>query len=828
MAVLPPHAQSTDQVWATQQSQEDGLSQAEAARRLAAEGENALPESKRSPFALVVKQLKSIFVWILAFALVLSIALPVLEAEHALGLSDFVDAIVIAGILVMNTALGVFQEARAEKAIAQLASFAAPRANVLREGTATEVPATEVVRGDVLVLSAGDRIPTDARVTTHSGLRVDESALTGESLPVPKQADAVPADAAVADQKSMVFAGTLVTAGSCQAVVTAIGRHTEVGHLAGLLQSAEPPPTPLELQLQRLARLLAIVAAVAVVIIMVVGTLRGMPTGELLLVAVSLGVSMVPEGLPAVVTVCFAVGARHMAQQGALVRRLDALETLGSVSVLCTDKTGTLTENRMTVVEHWAADARVLAQVGASCNRASDGSHGAPTETALLRFAEEQKAKRLAIDSEPVPFSSAVKYMATTHAGRTFYKGAPERLLELTGDDGSVRERVDAMASRGRRVLAAAVAEPNATPQIVGLFGLEDPPREGVSGAVASARSAGVRTVMITGDHQGTAKAIAERVGIEPTVAEGRQLDGCDDAEIERWVASRSVFARVSPEHKVQLCSALQRGGAVVAMTGDGVNDAPALKTAHVGVAMGGRGTDVAREAASIVLADDHYATLVGAIAEGRRSHDNIRRFTLFLLRANFDELLLVIVTFALALPIPYLPVHILWINLLTDGLPALALTAEPAEPDIMERPPRPPDEHLLAGEGPGLVVATLISFAGALAIYLGVLNATEDLPLARTATLTFAVVLELALAFSVRTHAPTWTRPLRSSPWLVAASAAVLVLHVILVYSPLGTLLHLVPLPAWVWAPILGLAAILFLTLELTKPLLRRTQMPR
>ncbi len=814
-----PHAEPAEQVADTLGASEAGLSSAEAAERLREHGPNTLPRARTSPLAFVGHQLQSVFVWILMAALVLSIVLPIVEATHQLSATDFIDAFVIGGILVLNTLLGAVQEARAERSIAVLAKMSAPRALVLRDGAAHHVASRDMVPGDRVLLEAGDRVPADLRLLSATSLQVDESALTGESSPVDKGIEPVAEGADLGDRSSMAWSGTLVTHGSGVGIVTHTGTHTEVGRLAGLLQASKAPPTPLEGQLQRLARALALVALVSVVLVAGVGALQQLPLGELLLVSVSLGVSMVPEGLPAVVTVCFAVAARRMVEHGALVRRLDALETLGSVTVLCSDKTGTLTENRMTVVETWGDDEALLAEIGISCNHAADATHGDPTELALLRFAEEHGARRRPIDDEPVPFSSEIKYMTTRHGADLYTKGAPERVASLAGSPPEVLAAADDMARRGRRVLAAARATGEGPLEVVGLFGLEDPPRAGAPEAVAVAARAGVRTVMITGDHAGTAAAIAARVGLPvDEVTTGAQIDGLDDAALQARVQSCSVFARVSPEHKVRLCRALQAGGEVVSMTGDGVNDAPALKAAHVGVAMGGRGTDVAREAASIVLADDHYATLVAAIAEGRRSHDNIRRFVLFLLRANFDELLLVLAAFALGLPVPYLPVHILWINLLTDGLPALALTAEPGEADLMDRPPRPPKEHLLEREWFGLAVATLLGFAGAFAVYVGVLWQYDDLPLARSAALSFAVVLELLMAFSARSALPAWRVKWASNPYLLAACGGVLALHLLLLYTPLGVLLHLLPIGLELWAGILALALAIFFGFEATK----------
>lgn len=419
------HARSAEDAFVALQAGPDGLDATRVAVRREAFGPNLLPERRPSPWAFVAHQLRSVFVWILAAALALSVAVPVLEAERTLGPGDFVDAFVIAGILVLNTLLGAVQEARAERSIAELRSLSSPRTLVRREGRATKVPSQELVPGDVVLLEAGDRVSADLRLVQARSLQVDESALTGESLPVDKHTDAVQADAVVAEQGCMVFAGTLVTGGSGEGLVAHTGARTQVGRLAGLLAASSPPSTPLERQLQRLARVLAIGAGLAVLLVLGVGALRGMPLGELLLVAVSLGVSMVPEGLPAVVTVCFAVGARRMARAGALVRRLDALETLGSVTVLCSDKTGTLTENRMAVVETWGDDLELLAVIGASCNHAPDATHGDPTEVALVRHALDRGVQRLPIDAEPVPFSSERKLMTTVHGGRSFTKGAP-------------------------------------------------------------------------------------------------------------------------------------------------------------------------------------------------------------------------------------------------------------------------------------------------------------------------------------------------------------------------------------------------------------------
>jgi len=799
-------------------SPDHGLSDEQAALRLERDGPNALPAQTRSWLALVASQFQDVLVYVLLAALALAAIMPFFEAEP-LEPGSFVDAAVIAGILVLNAALGVVQEYRAEAAIAALQAMSSPHARVRRAGRELSIPSEELVVGDRVLLDAGDRISADGRLITSTFLEVDESALTGESVPVSKSEDPVAASAVLAERGCMVHAGTLVTRGSAEAVVTATGTRSQVGRIAGLVATAVLPTTPLQEQLARLGRMLGLVAIVLVVVVVAVGLLMQMEVLELLLLGVSLAVSTVPEGLPAVVTVCFALGVQRMVRHKALVRRLDALETLGAVSVIATDKTGTLTENRMTVVQHvlfGQADVQELARLGASCNHAELPELGDPTELALLGFAQEVGAERLPIDEEVVPFTSVNKYMRTRHGQMEALKGAPERILEIVDapDEDAVLDAARELASQGLRVLGVAAVQ-DGQARVVGLVGMEDPPRDGVAEALSQARTAGIRTVVVTGDHVVTARAIAERVGLVGQAREGRELDALGPDELRALVRQTTVFARVSPEHKVAICRALQAEGHVVAMTGDGVNDAPALKAAHVGVAMGERGTEVAREAASIVLADDHYATIVRAVAEGRRIHDNVRRFVLFLLRANFDEILLILTTLVLGWPLPFLPIQILWINLMTDGLPALALAAEQAEPDVMERPPRPPTQHLLHGEIFRLTSAAFLGFGAALGFFAWQLQVAPDESTARSATLTLVILLELLLALSSRTRLPLWRIDPLSNRWLLAAIGGVLGVHIVLLYTPLGALFHLVPIDAMSWGVAIVVALGVLFTFE-------------
>jgi Ca2+-transporting ATPase len=798
-----------------------GLSSAEAARRLEEYGPNELPEPRGRIWRLIVRQFDNVLVYILLAALGLSVAIAL--TEEGAGLGRFLDAIVIGAILVLNFVFGFAQEFAAERSIAALRKMSATEARVRRDGRLQPVPAREIVPGDVVLLEAGARVPADGKLLSATHLRVDESALTGESLEVKKEPGAVAEDATLSERTDRLFSGSLVTRGSAEMEVDATGGRSEMGQIAAAVGATEIPETPLQKRLERLGRILGLVALTLTAVIVVVGMTRDIPMLEVLLVGVSLAVSAVPEGLPAVVTVCFAIGVRQMVQKQALVRRLDSLETLGAVTVICADKTGTLTENRMSVVRTWAApesDEEELAQIAASCNRAELPNLGEPTELALLRWADDENdVERLPIDDEQIPFTSESRCMQTRHGDRVFLKGAPEVVAERSADAAELLAQAKAFAEDGLRVLAAARVEDSQVVP-VGLWGMSDPPRRGAKEAIEAAKTAGIRTVMITGDAPQTAASIARDVGLraEPILTGGELAALPPDQRASR-IRETNVFARVEPLHKLEILQALQEGGDVVAMTGDGVNDAPALRGAHVGIAMGLRGTDVARGAASIVLADDHYATIVAAIAEGRRIHDNIRRFVLYLLRANFDELLLILASFVAGLPLPLLPVHILWINLMTDGPPALALATEKAERDLMKRPPRPRDSGLLEGEWGRLVWTTLIAFGATLAYFVVQLN--RDLPIAevRTGTLTLAVIFELFLAFSSRTSVPLWqSRPWRNM-WLVGACAAVLVAQVALIYTPpLRTAFHLVPLALEDWLIIGPLAVLMIIPVELWK----------
>jgi Ca2+-transporting ATPase len=667
-------------------------------------------------------------------------------------IGDPQDAAAIVVIVLLNAVIGAVQEYRAESAVAALREMAAPEARVRREGHIRTIPATEVVPGDILLLEAGGIVAADLRLLETADLRLDESALTGESEAVGKITEALTdADLPVADRRNMTFKGTLVAGGRGTGMVVATGMDTEIGRIATLLHKDEMPRTPLQRRLTRFGQRLALAVLVVCVIVFGAGLLRGEPVILMFLTAVTLAVAAIPEALPAVVTISLAFGARTMSRHHALIRRLPAVETLGSVTYICSDKTGTLTENRMRVDALFADDTHsatlpepatagltwlLLGKAMALNNdvhsQPADGASGDPTEVPLYEAARAAGYDKDALERalprlDELPFDAERKCMTTLHRDgdgiTAFIKGAPEEILarcvnRLTAggtadlDAQGLLAEAERLAAEGYRVLAfatrslprlAETPDPRTMEQelgFLGLVGLIDPPRAEAHAAVKLCRSAGITPVMITGDHPGTARAIAMRLGIAQeadSVLTGRELERLSSEELQAQVAHTRVFARVNPEQKIRIVQSLQARGEYVAMTGDGVNDAPALKRAEIGIAMGRKGTDVAREAADMVLLDDNFATIVMAVAEGRRIFDNIRKFVKYTMTSNAGEIWTLFLAPFLGLPLPLLPIHILWINLVTDGLPGLALTAEPAERDLMSRPPRRPGESLFA-----------------------------------------------------------------------------------------------------------------------------------
>ena len=851
-----------------------GLTPEEAARRLTAHGANELATQQARPWpALLLDQFKDFMIGVLLAAAVVS---------GVLG--ERVDTLVIVVIVVLNAVIGFIQARRADQAIAALRQLAAAQAQVLRGGQPQPVPASQLVPGDIVLLEAGNQIPADLRLLEAAQLKVDESTLTGESVTIEKRTEALVGDnLALGDRVNLGFKGTTVTNGRARGVVVATGMGTELGKVAGLLNDAMDRSTPLQLRLARFSKQLSLIVLLICVGLFAFGLLRGEPWLLMLLTAISLAVAAIPEALPAVVTVLLAVGAKRMADFNALIRRLPAVETLGSVSVICSDKTGTLTQTRMHAELVLAAGqpwhpAKVeaeqtapsphhlqLLRAAALCNDAcpsgdcDDKGHivwqGDPTETALTAVAAQADLLKPELEEETprvreLPFDSDRKRMTTFHRDgavfEAFTKGAPESVLPRCSahwspegrrplDQAAVLAEAERLAAQGLRVMAFASrawpqlpAEPDVEAieselALIGLIGLIDPPREEAAAAVRDCISAGIRPVMITGDHPATALAIAQRLGIvandAANVITGAELTELDDAALKARVLDVRVYARVDPAQKIRIVQALQSHGQFVAMTGDGVNDAPALKAADIGVAMGKGGTDVAREASALVLLDDNFATIVGAVREGRRIYDNIRKFVRYAMTGNSAEVLTLSAAPLFGLPMPLLPIHILWVNLVTDGLPGLALAAEPAERGIMRRPPRPPQESLFAqGLGWSIVRIGLLLAALCLGVQHWAIQSGDTHW--QTMVFTVLTLAQMALVLAIRSENDSlFTIGLFSNKPLLGAVLLTFALQMATIYVPwLNPIFKTQPLPAWELGLCIALAALVFVAVELEK----------
>ena len=867
------HERSIEETYSHLAAHRAGLSAAEVEHRRTLHGPNVLEEAPpRSPLAILAVQFADFMVLILCGAAVIS------------GLiGDLTDTVIIVAIVMLNAVLGFVQEFRAERAMAALKAMAAPSATVVRDGAQSTIPAADLVPGDIVMIEAGRIVPADLRLIDVASLRVNESALTGESVPVDKVTDAIAGgDLPVGDRRNIAHKGSFVTYGRAVGLVVATGMRTEFGRIAKLLTEARPLQTPLQRRLDAFGRRLALVVLLICAVVFSTGLLRGEPALPMLLVALSLAVAAIPEALPAVVSISLALGARKMMAQRALIRRLPAVETLGSVTFICSDKTGTLTANQMqaeqyfcdgerTVIPREGEPARMLLHAMAvSQDAAKDGEGrvvGDPTEVALLiaaeaagldRASEEAHAPRVA----ELPFDSERKRMTTVHrqVDGTFLsitKGAAEVIIALCRrelrtagpapiDRTAISAASDAMAAEGLRVLAFAVRRWQSLPanltcevierdlEFVGLVGLIDPPRSEVREAIATCASAGIVAVMITGDHPLTARAVAQRLGLlakdkDTEVLTGPELAAVAVEDFARRVRDVRVYARVAPEQKVKIVTALQAAGEVVAMTGDGVNDAPALKRADVGVAMGIEGTDVAKEAAAIVLLDDNFATIVRAVREGRRIYDNLRRFVRYVLTTNSAEIWTIFLAPFLGLPVPLLPIQILWINLVTDGLPGLALASEPAERDIMRRPPRPPAESLFAhGLGAHAFVVGLVMAALALGVQAWYWH--SDAQTWQTAVFTTLCFTQLAHVMAIRSeHTSLFALGLSSNRPLLGAVVLTIVLQLAIVYVPaFNVLFRTVPLRPAELAVCIVAALIIFAIVELEKWARRRSRTGR
>lgn len=875
-----------------------GLTQDEATQRLARYGMNVLAQANHRSFLVIfLSQFRSLVVALLAAATVI-----------AFVTGDRLDGVTILVVIVLNASIGFFTEWRAEQALTALQKQAVRVAHVIRGGLENLIPASELVPGDLVVLTAGARVPADGRVVESARLQIEEAALTGESVPITKSAELLPdKDLGLADRLNMAFLGTTITDGRGLLLVTATGAQSEIGKIGVLIGEVTTRATPLERKLDRLGRVLIFFVLILCVVIVASGWLRGTATiWNMLQIGISLAVSAVPEGLPAVTTMTLALGMQRMARKRALIRRLPAVETLGSVTVICTDKTGTLTKNEMTVCvyalgqhrvhvtgtgygtaglfhdDNGAIDPRsdehlsLALRIGALCNDAKVKRHGGeitilgdPTEAALVVVVEKSGVDLAALTSTfprlaEIPFHSTTKRMITVHRaphGRNvaFVKGSPGALIAasdaivgptgvtpLTAND---REHLEAtnreLASAALRVLGLAYRElpENDTEAdlaqgwtFVGLVGMSDPLRDEAKSAIHQCREAGIRIVMITGDQQQTAAEIARQLTLDQGLdgrpmrtIHGRELTNLEVSDWSRELADVAVFARVSPENKLQIVEALQQQGQVVAMTGDGVNDAPALKQADIGIAMGIKGTDVAKENADMVITDDNFASIVGAIEQGRIIYGNILRFLHYLLSCNLSELLVVFFALVIGWPLPLVASQLLWLNLVTDVFPAFALAMEPSAPDVMKRPPRDPREPLLTVRFIGLIFWQGLMLTGVTLFAFGLglhWHGTEHAALQSASTLAF-MTLSLAQvfhAFNVRSQSKSaLTRRVFTNPWLWGATVVCLVLQISTVMVPiLRRVLHTVPMTTWDWAVIAICSLLPIVIVEVVKVIQR------
>ncbi|MGM0632025.1 MAG: cation-translocating P-type ATPase [Pseudomonadota bacterium] len=872
---------------------DSGLNEERIEKRRAHSGANRVtPQSERTALKRFLSQFRSLFIYLLVVAGVV-----------AAGIEKWLDSGVIFGVVVVIAVIGFIQEGRAERALEAVRGMLSSKATVVRDGKRSEIAAEELVPGDLVMLEPGDRVPADIRLVRSKNLQAQEAALTGESAAVEKHPDPVAGDAGLGDRASMVFSGTLITAGTGRGVVVATGDATEIGRISGMLGAVETLKTPLMRRLDSFAKVLSgAILGLSALTFLVGVVVWGHDWGEMLLAAVAVAVAAIPSGLPAVMTVTLAIGVQRMARRNAIIRRLPAVETLGSVTVVCSDKTGTLTRNEMTVRTLLTADEEIevegvgytpdggfridrqdieveehdaamdMVRAGLLCNEARldrDGDEwtpaGDPTETALIVLAHKAGLDPARENDEwprvdDIPFASEHRYMATLNrdqeGGHVLYvKGAPERILEMcTGERRGDRvdeleverwhQRVDELAGRGQRVLAIAYrtmsdelkaldeSEAERDLTLLGLVGLIDPPRKEAIASVAACQGAGIRVKMITGDHVRTAQAIARELGIgnPDEVLTGSDLEGAGDEELRQYAVQVDVFARASPEHKLRLVKALQAEGVVTAMTGDGVNDAPALKRADIGIAMGRRGTDVAREAAAMVLADDNFASIERAIQEGRTVYDNLKKAILFLLPTNFAEALVIVVAILAGRVLPVTPVQLLWVNMVTAATLGLAFAWERAEGDLMQRKPRRPDEPLLTGFMVWRIVFVgMLLFLGAgLLFLLEQAREATTLDFARTIAVNALVMGEITYLVNARFfHAPSWTLDgLSGNRMVLLAIGTCLALQLLFIYAPfMNRLFDTVPLDARAWLYCFGVGLLLFVLVEIEKLVVRRWQ---
>ena len=823
-----------------------GLSEEEAQKRFERYGPNNLKEKKKeSIFVKFIKQFNDFMIITLIIAAIISAVVSKLNGE-----ADYIDSIIIITIVIFNAIMGLVQEQKAEKSLEALKKMSAPNAKVRRNGRVQEIDATMVVPGDIVILEAGNYVPADCRLINSYNLKIEESALTGETIPSLKDSSKIlKENTAMGDLCNMVFATTIVVNGHGEAIVVETGMNTRVGKIAGMIIEDESPETPIQKKLAEVGKILAIACIIICVLIFVIGIFKKIPIIEMFMTSVGLAVAAIPEGLPAIVTIMLSIGVTKMAKKNSIIRKLPAVETLGSSSVICSDKTGTLTQNKMTVTEVRncfgranSNERKFILELGTMCTDTTEeringklGFVGEATEVAISNAAMEEGVSKSFLYDEmkrinDIPFDSKRKIMTTIHkygnGYRIITKGAPDVLLKrcsncysggqivpIFSKKDDINEQNNQMAEKALRVIAVAYKDVEKLPEMqdvekdlifCGLIGMIDPPREGVKEAVRTCRRAGIKTVMITGDHLQTAKAIAKELGIlkrGDLAIDGETLERMSQHELEQNIMDYSVFARVSPEHKVRIVKAFQSTGAVVAMTGDGVNDAPALKNADIGIAMGKGGTDVAKNAADMILLDDNFVTIVEAVKQGRNIYDNIKKAIHFLISTNIGEIVTIFFGLVLGIKSPLLAIQLLWINLVTDSLPAIALGLEKEEENIMSRLPRNPKKNLFADglwwkiiiEGAMLGMFTLLAFS--------IGNRLYSVEVGRTMAFLTLGILELVHSFNIKSEESIFKIGVLENKYLVGALVLGVILQVIVVVvSPLAQVFSLVPLTGMQW----------------------------
>lgn len=823
-----------------------GLPDDEAQKRFEIYGPNNLKEKKKeSIFVKFIKQFNDFMIITLIIAAIISAVVSKLNGE-----ADYIDSIIIVAIVIFNAIMGLVQEQKAEKSLEALKKMTAPNAKVRRNGRVQEIDATLVVPGDIVILEAGNYVPADCRLINSYNLKIEESALTGETIPSLKDSSKIlKENTAMGDLCNMVFATTIVVNGHGEAIVVETGMNTRVGKIAGMIIEDESPETPIQKKLAEVGKILAIACIIICVLIFVIGIFKKIPIIEMFMTSVGLAVAAIPEGLPAIVTIMLSIGVTKMAKKNSIIRKLPAVETLGSSSVICSDKTGTLTQNKMTVTEIRncfgranSNERKFILELGTMCTDTTEeringklGFVGEATEVAISNAAMEEGVSKSFLYDEmkrinDIPFDSKRKMMTTIHkygnGYRIITKGAPDVLLKrcsncysggqivpIFSKKDDINEQNNQMAEKALRVIAVAYKDVEKLPEMqdvekdlifCGLIGMIDPPREGVKEAVRTCRRAGIKTVMITGDHLQTAKAIAKELGIlkrGDLAIDGETLERMSQHELEQNIMDYSVFARVSPEHKVRIVKAFQSTGAVVAMTGDGVNDAPALKNADIGIAMGKGGTDVAKNAADMILLDDNFVTIVEAVKQGRNIYDNIKKAIHFLISTNIGEIVTIFFGLVLGIKSPLLAIQLLWINLVTDSLPAIALGLEKEEENIMSRLPRNPKKNLFADglwwkiiiEGAMLGIFTLLAFS--------IGNRLYSVEVGRTMAFLTLGILELVHSFNIKSEESIFKIGVLENKYLVGALVLGVILQVIVVIvSPLAQVFSLVPLTGMQW----------------------------